>query len=325
MSDWDLPSVRDLPEQSDFIFKAHYRERDYKISVRYRLLSSLKISAHVRRVSTFECICLGRRIPVVRSSRPQLMLTVQKPQLELSHVDRVFDMSRVALSQVQLCNLLVRLCREHEPKPISEAQFWRFAKRWDVQPEKALSTVRGTPSIFVSPMKGWWTLTPWVRLNVVFQPLNSGLGTGPHSFYEVNALQFWLLHRHTPSPEEEWHPGVRETAKAYLNIPPLPRYFFEKPSGHFIQDLPSGKRRLGLKLDYLPEGKYFSVPSPQGQITYSVEGRAFLVDGPFGTNVINAFATLRMHELLARPGSFEILKAGQAFLEFCRAARISAK
>lgn len=325
MSDWDTSSGRELPEQSDFIFTAHYRERAYKVSARHRPLFSLKISAHLRQTKTFECVCLSRRIPVVRSAFRQLTLSVQQPQLELSRVDRAFDMSRVALSHVQLCNLLARFCRQYESEPVSEAQLWHFAERWGVHPEQALSAVRGTQGVFVSPSKARWTLTPWVRLNVAFQPLYSGLGTGPHSFYEVNALQFWLLHRHMPSGEEEWHPGVRETVKAYLSIPPLPRYFFEKQSGQFVQDLPSGKRQLGLKLDDLPEGRYFSTPSPQGQVTYSVEGRAFLVDGPFGTNVINAFASLRMRELLAQPSNFEILETGQVFLDLCRAARISAK
>lgn len=315
----------DLPEQSDFRFQAHYKETNYKVSAQHRPISSIKLSANLRQTGTFICSCLERRIPVARFSRRPLTLTVQQPQLSLSRVDRTFDMSRVALSQAQLSSLLVRLCRQHAPEPVSEAQLWHFAERWGVHPEKALSTVRGTSATFVSPIKGRWTLTPWVRFDMVFQPLYSGLGTGPHSFYEVNALQFWLLHRHVPSPEEEWHPGIREMVKAYLNIPPLPRYFFEKPDGQFSQDLPSGTRRLGLKLEDLPEGRYFSGPSSQGQVTYSVEGRAFVVDGPFGTNVINAFVTLRMHELLAQPGAFEVLEAGQAFLEFCRAARISAR
>lgn len=324
MSDWEVPQLSEVTKDSTFIFSAHYSEGLYKVTAFHRPLSYLKMSAHQRQVRTFEGTCRRRQISSVWYSRQRLTVAIQGSQLVLYRVDRAFDIFSVEKTPTQLCALLARLYRQHEPEPVSEAQVWHFAKRWGIHPEKAIAVVRGTPSVFVSPAKGHWYLTPWVRLNVAFQPQYSGLGTGPNSFYETNALQFWLLHNYAPSPEEEWNAAVIEAVTAYLSIPTLPRYFFEQARGQFLQDLPSGKRRLGLKMDDLPEGRYFSVPSPQGPVTYSVEGRAFLMDGPYGVSVINAFATLRMRELLSNTGYLEVLEAGQDFLDFCTKARISA-
>lgn len=150
---------------------------------------------------------------------------------------------------------------------------------------------------FVEWQPGAWTLTPWVRLGVPFTPT---LTTLPgHTFYERAAAEFWIKRAHVPGPDEEWHPSVRQVVNHQLT--PVPDCFETDIHGEFQQLASLGVRRLRLNVDRMPEDLYFTRLSPQGDETYSVTGRAFLVDGPYGVRVVTEWASQRWREALSHP------------------------
>lgn len=158
-----------------------------------------------------------------------------------------------------------------------------------------------------------WTLTPWTRLDVPFDPR--------YVSYEQSAAQFWVAYQHIPSPDEEWHPGVRAAVSDHLNAPALPPYFQVRSggSGPFMQPHLGRWRALTLRIDALPEGLYWT----QGGVTFSVSGRALFREDARGPVVATATLERAFRTALLAADTVTWHPAGAAFLAACRASQVT--
>ncbi|MBZ9752809.1 hypothetical protein K7W42_18370 [Deinococcus sp. HMF7604] len=180
------------------------------------------------------------------------------------------------------------------------------------------------PLTFVQWQPDAWTVTPWVRLEVPFTPSLTHLPGA--TVYERAAAEFWIHHQHIPEPEEEWHSGVRQVVQEVLSTGAVPICFEEHSRGEFQQTTLAGVRRLRLIVERLPDGLHFTRVSALGEETYSVTGRAFVMDGVAGVQVVTAWASRRWQEALRHPDDqpgFIWHPVGLQLRNECRAAKIT--
>lgn len=81
----------------------------------------------------------------------------------------------------------------------------------------------------------------------------------------------------------------------------LPPYFVPHHAGTFQQVTVRDRQSYRLNPDQMLEGPYFILLSGGMEVTYSVEGRAFLADTASTVNVVTPFLTMRIKEALLLP------------------------
>lgn len=175
-------------------------------------------------------------------------------------------------------------------------QQWKDRWQWPTS-IRVLDDLRSNPHYFVESAPGEWRLTPWERLDVPFETKFPPHAAG---FYEWEAVRFWLTHQHVPTPAEEWSANVRAKVQHEISLGTVPPYLKEVRSGPFVQQTALGQRAFKFDIDQMPEGPYFTLRSPRGNRTYSVNGRAFMQDDANGTSLMTAFLNLRLREALLR-------------------------
>lgn len=207
---------------------------------------------------------------------------------------------------------------------VTDQTLQALRSRWHWR-EALRGGLRTYPLVFVDAGEGDYRLTPWVRWDVKFRP--DYAWSSQRGFYEREATRFWVQQGRVPSAREEWHVGVRQQVAEALRLQAVPPYFAESHQGSFVQHTPLGRRTFRLVVDLLPEGKYFTLLGDHGDVTYSVDGRAFLMEDPQGVSVVTAMATLRLREALLWPPDQAGLvwhQVGVTFRRSCQAAQIKA-
>lgn len=175
---------------------------------------------------------------------------------------------------------------------------------------------------------GQWTLTTWVRLGVPVQSTHlRGWGSGREGYVQEVA-RFWIDRGVVPTMEQEWDADVRALVVSTLATPAPPAYFIPCRTGPFQQVTGRGRQDYRLDPDRMPEGPYFSLRTGGVEVTYSIDGRAFLADTSQSVSIVTPFLTMRVKEALLLPTGDERvtwLSTGQAFKRVVEACGLVVK
>lgn len=320
VDDWTFPPTEEAVED-DFVFTAHVTPPGFAFTGhRHRLTYGLHLTAREVQV---DAVTMARRtLTMTRQQYRLYSLTVSQGGWGLVWHYRDYVLMSQPWTPEGVLARLIRLLRRYgwanEAALRDEIQRWggKEAGKWF--PQLAYHSL-----IFTEWQPGAWTLTPWIRLGLSFTPIYDALPG--QTFYERAAAQFWMQQRRVPSAEEEWHPGVRQVVQHLLTTSPLPDCFEAHPYGEFQQVTSMGVQRLRLNVDRMPEGLHFTRLRDQGDETYSVDGRAFLVEGPHGIQVVTNWAGQRWREALLHPDDEPGLiwhQVGLRLKRACQAARL---
>lgn len=305
MDDWGAdtePEGRETGGQTEhlpFEFTAFYADLGFeldgvlrppqfaKAAVSQRLPTDVVAQTRQMKIRGVSKTCVQLR--QVQLGQQTLALTWERQRPQLSRCGRGFRFRVEPWLFHGITALVVRHLRRSGT--LTEAELGRELRRWGVSARQRMQFRPGThPQLFAEFPRGVWRLTPWTRLDVPF----TGVGTA----YVTDATRFWLEYRYVPTTQEEWHPEVRERVRVMLDALDVPPYFVEHRAGGFVQVTPYGRKTYRLDVDRLPEGRYFTLTSAQGDQTFSVEGRAFLLDTGQGVSNITPWTTLRLRNAL---------------------------
>ncbi|GGB76545.1 hypothetical protein [Deinococcus soli (ex Cha et al. 2016)] len=319
--DWTFsPAADDTP--GDLVFTAHTAESQFTFKG-HRQNATYALTLAQRTSQVLACTAAKQRLDLTRHQHLIRSLLIARTDWTFLGQRREYAVTLHPWTARGVFARVVRLLRARGWATLTTLQAdlhrWGGEEATAFLPHLAHSTLA-----FVEWQPGSWTLTPWLRLGVPFSPTPTTLPG--QTFYERAAAEFWITRRHVPTPHEEWHPGVRQVVQEVLSIGAVPICFEEHPYGEFQQVTLQGTRRLRLIVDRLPEGLHFTRLTDDGDETYSVTGRAFVMDGAAGVRVMTDWAGRRWQEALLHPDDepgFIWHPVGLHLRKVCRAARIT--
>ncbi|GHF58689.1 hypothetical protein HNQ07_004076 [Deinococcus metalli] len=298
MDDWSVGGGEEAPDGRE-LFTAFYSTATVDLTARERTLhfteartvhpGPFHVLSTVRFTQLQELTSARQHLQEIRRHRTQLAVVRARQRLHLSARTRHYSFRREGWRVPGVVKLVIRLLRRYDALTHDDLEALQL--RWGIQRDAAAGLdLRRYPLLFVEARAQTWRLTPWVERDVTFRV--------PSVEYAVAATQFWVMQRHHPTPQEEWNDWVRDRVALLLHQADVPPFLVESPWADVQRETALGRKWYRIDVERLPEGQYFTLVSAHGNLTYSVEGRAFLMEGVHQVSVVTPWATSRLKEAL---------------------------